>query len=176
MEHYLACGTLLLAIAGAAWDLATRRIPNALTYSGMISGVLLRAWLAGGRGIEEALLGGLIGGGVFLVFFLVRGMGAGDVKLMTAICCWAGLHQAVAILVATALAGGVLAIAYMIWHGRVGTTLRNLGALARFHLAAGLQVHPQINLSNAQELHMPYGVAIAFGTLVTLGPGMLSGR
>lgn len=169
MGNYFVLGALSFATIGALWDILTRRLPNALTYGGIASGLLFRAGFAGWEGTKEALAGGLLGGGVFLLFFLVRGMGAGDVKLMTAVGCWAGLEQAFVIVLATAIAGGMLAVGYMTYYGRVGRTLRNVGTLARFHLAAGLQPHPEINLSSARAIRMPYAVAIAAGTLYAFG-------
>lgn len=175
MEKYLILGALALATGGGVWDALTGRIPNWLTYGGIVMAFLLRAWLGGWREMGGALLGGLLGGGVFLLFFLVRAMGAGDVKLMTALGCLAGVEQVVGILLASAIAGGFLAVGYMIYYRQAGRTLRNVGALARFHLASGVQPHPEINLSNAKALRIPYAVAIAVGTWCSLGV-MLSGR
>ena len=123
----------------------------------------------------NGLAAGLLGGGVFFLFFLVRGMGAGDVKLMTAIGIWAGLQRLVVIMVVTALAGGILALGYMVVRKRGLGTLRNLGALLRFHVVAGLAPHPEINLENPQAIRVPYALAIAAGTFYAYGMMFLRG-
>ena len=169
MERYLAWGAISLAMAGAICDIRTHRLPNALTYCGIVTGVLFRTWLSGWQGMGEALLGGSVAGGAFLLFFLVQGLGAGDVKLMTAVGSWAGLRQSLVVLLATAIAGGMLAVAYMIYYRRVGQTMRNFGLLARFHRTSGIRPHPQLNLSNAECIRIPYAVAIAAGTLYAAG-------
>jgi len=37
----------------------------------------------------------------------------------------------------------------------------------KFHAWGGLHAHPQFNLDNPAALRMPYGLAIAVGTLYT---------
>ncbi len=100
-----------------------------------------------------------------LVFYAVRAMGAGDVKLMAAIGSLVGVGHTGVVLLATAICGGVLAIGYAVYGRRVGATLRNVGSVLRFHAWAGLQAHPELNLDNPTTLRMPYGLAIAAGTL-----------
>ena len=117
------------------------------------------------EGVGGALAGCLLAGGIFLLFYAVRAMGAGDVKLVAAIGSLLGPGDAVVMLLATALCGGVLAIAYAVYRRRIRATLRNLGAALRFHAWAGVQAHPELNLDNPVALRMPYGLAIAAGTL-----------
>jgi prepilin peptidase CpaA len=175
MDTYLAIGALVCASLAVAWDLRLGRIPNRLTYGSMALGLLLRVILGGSRGVLDGLAAGLIGGGVFFLFFLVRGMGAGDVKLMTAISIWAGLERLAVIMMVTAIAGGILAVGYMLVRKRALSTLRNVGALLRFHVVAGLAPHPEINLENPQAIRVPYALAIAAGTFYAYGMMLLRG-
>ena len=69
------------------------------------------------------------------------------------------------VLLATAICGGVLAIIYAIYRRRFGATLRNVGSVLAFHSWSGLKAHPELNLDNPSALRMPYGLAIATGTL-----------
>ncbi len=158
-------GALGIAAIGASTDVATRRIPNWLTYSGMLIGIVAHGVLQGWRGLGGSIAGGLIAGGAFLVFFLVHAMGAGDVKLITAIGCMVGPTPAVHIVLASAIAGGIFAILLSLWRRRLRTVLANLVDLIRFHAEAGAEVHPSLNLSNPQAARLPYGVAIAAGVL-----------
>jgi len=168
VEILLMLGATVCAIAGAVSDVRSNRIPNWLTYGGLALALTLRAAVGGWRSLEQGVGGMLLGGGVFFVFFLVRGMGAGDVKLMAAVGAWVGPHPTLSVLIATALAGGVLAVVYMVIYKRVGSTLRNLGALLRFHLRAGVRPHPELNLQGPETIRLPYGLAIAMGTLYLL--------
>ncbi|HKD90888.1 MAG TPA: A24 family peptidase [Terriglobales bacterium] len=151
------------AAMGAVCDVRTHRIPNWLTGSGIALGLVLHVSLGGLRSVAGAALGGLISGTVFLVFYLAGGMGAGDVKLMTAVCCLAGAGGAASILLATALLGGALAIGPAVLRGRVRETVVNLGRLLLHHGTTGLRSHPDLNLLNPQTLRLPYGLAIAAG-------------
>jgi prepilin peptidase CpaA len=118
--------------------------------------------------LEQGVGGILLGGGIFFVFFLVHGMGAGDVKMMAAVGAWVGPHGTLRVLIATALAGGVLAVVYMVFYKRVGSTFRNVFVLLRFHLLSGVRPHPELNLQAPATIRVPYGLAIAVGTLYLL--------
>lgn len=73
----------------------------------------------------------LLCGVIFLIFYLSGGMGAGDVKLIAAVGCIAGLSNSVYLLVLTALAGGVMGIGMALMRGRLRETLFNVAALAK---------------------------------------------
>ncbi len=154
-----------VAVLAAISDVKARRIPNLLTYPAMVAGLLLQCVLHGWRGLLLGAGGGLLFGGVFLLFYVVRAMGAGDVKLAAALGCIVGWPATVPVMIETALAGGVLAIIFMILSGRIVETLRNTLWVAGFHLQHGLQAHPTINLDNPTAVRMPYGLAFAVGTL-----------
>src|ERR1700728_2080017 len=94
------------ALVGAAFDVKSRRIPNKLTGPALLFGLALHLTLNGWHGLLNCLAAGLICGAVFLVFYLAGGMGAGDVKLITAVGCIAGLSCVPYLLVLTSLAGG----------------------------------------------------------------------
>ena len=156
---------LTLALVAAIIDVQHHRIPNWLTYPGIFLGVGLRGILFGWKGLLGALLGCVLAGGIMLVFYVVRAMGAGDVKLMAAIGALVGPREVGAVLIATGIFGGVLAIGYALYSRRMVSTLKNLGSVLRFHAWAGAQAHPELNLDNPTALRMPYGLAIALGTL-----------
>jgi prepilin peptidase CpaA len=166
--HLLA---VVLAVTAAIFDLRQHRIPNWLTYPGMLIGLVAR-WVVyrhdsflGWKGLASGFAGLLLAGGVMFIFFAVRAMGAGDVKIMAAIGAFVGPGTAVSVLLATAICGGVLAIGYALYRKRMVKTLKNLASVLRFHAWAGVQAHPEVNLDNPEALRMPYGLAIALGTL-----------
>lgn len=158
----------LCAATGAVFDVRSRRIPNLLTLSAIPAGLLLHWGLGGWRQLGSSLVAGLICGGIFLVFYLAGGMGAGDVKLITAAGCLAGLSGAGWLLILTALAGGVMAIALALYRRRLKETLVNMTALLLHHRFAGLTPHPELNIDNRQALSLPYALAIAVGSAGTL--------
>ena len=94
-------------------DLRSRRIPNWLVLPFLPLGIAVSAWFHGWHGVVQSLEGAGVGILVFGVFFVMGGMGAGDVKLCAAIGAWIGPGQLFIALVLTGLAGGVMVIARM---------------------------------------------------------------
>ena len=156
------------ALAGSVFDVKSRRIPNFITVPFFLLGLAMHLALGGWKQLLTSLAAGLICGLVFLVFYLAGGMGAGDVKLIMAVGCIAGLSHIAYILVLTALSGGVMALVLAMARGRLQQTIMNVGELATHHSHEGLQPHPDLNLGNAATLRLPYALAIAGGSLITL--------
>ena len=156
------------ALVGSVFDVKSRRIPNFVTMPAFLFGLALHLALGGWRQLLSSLAAGLICAAVFLVFYIAGGMGAGDVKLILAVGCIAGLSHVAYLLVLTALSGGVMAIVWAVARGQLQQTIMNVGELASHHRHAGLQPHPDLNLKNAATLRLPYALAIAGGSVLTL--------
>ena len=75
MDKYFLIGALVVASVGAVKDVGGRRIPNWLTYSGLLIGLTVRAVVAGWPGLKGGLLGMLLAGGIFYLLFVLGGMG-----------------------------------------------------------------------------------------------------
>jgi prepilin peptidase CpaA len=160
--------SLLCAGIGAVHDLREGRIPNRVTGPAIVAGLMIH-WIAGGgHALADSALAGLIAGAICLIFFVAGGMGAGDVKLMAAVGCISGLAQLPLVIIATAIAGAVFAVAVSLGHGRLRETLRNVGALLLHHGRRGLRPHPDLNLTNARTLRLPFALPIAAGCLFTI--------
>jgi len=163
-----AAAAVLTSSTGAIFDIRSRRIPNALTGSAIVAGLAGHALLDGLSGLTTSFEAGLLCGLVFFLFFLAGGMGAGDVKLMTALGCMMGISNVASLMLLTALSGGVLAVGLALARGRMKETLSNMGSLLVHHCAHGVAPHPDLNLDNPQTLRLPYGVAIASGSILTV--------
>jgi prepilin peptidase CpaA len=168
MDRYFLICALGIAAAGAVTDVHSRRIPNSLTYKAIFAGFAVRAMVEGWHGLREGFFGLAIAGGIFLLLFFLGAMGGGDLKLMAAVGAWAGPSQAVTVLISAAFAGGILAICYMVFRRRVFQTLRNSMELVSHHATSGLQPHPLLNIRETSGLRVPYGLAIAVGTLYSV--------
>ena len=115
---------LVTAVGMAAWtDLRTRQIPNWITVPAATAGLALQAWYAGFAGAWASIEGTILGLGVFLVFFFLGGMGAGDVKLFAAVGSLVGPQALVMVFVFTGLLGGLAAGAVVLWRGHFRATL-----------------------------------------------------
>ncbi len=161
------------AATGAVLDLRRQRIPNWLSYTSLGLALATRLYWSGWRGAADGLWGMLACAGLLFVFFLRGGMGGGDVKLMAAVGAWAVARQGLMVLLATALAGLLLALGVLCLRGRFGETLRRTLRLAHFHFTTRLRPHPEWNLQSPGALRLPYALAIALGTAYAWWAGPL---
>ena len=107
---------LLVGLAACALDLRSRRIPNALTFGAAAAALVFHTVTAGVSGLQTAAFGWIVGTALFLPFFLLGGMGGGDVKLLAALGAWLGPREAMWLAIYGSIAGGVLAIGYSLAH------------------------------------------------------------
>lgn len=168
MTTGLALSALCLSLVGATVDVKSARVPNWLTCGGLVAGLLVRASLAGWSGLSSGLLGAVLGGGVLFLPFLARGIGGGDVKLMAAVGAWVGMGHSLAFILATAIAGGVLALAFVMMRRRRAGTIARVAHVVRFHLVFGVVPDPELHAQSVDSICVPYSLAIAAGALFVL--------
>lgn len=156
---------IAVALTGGWTDWRSRRLPNWLTVSGFSMGVLANAILGGWAGAKTSLLGAGIMLLILLPVVLLRGLGAGDWKLMGALGAIVGWDEIGYILFAAIMLAGAIAIAQMIRQKRVFVTLMNLWELLRGFFVLGLKPHPEVNLDNPAATTLPFGVAVAAATV-----------
>ena len=165
---------VLVAMVAGVLDWRFRRIPNWLTVSGLIVGLVFNAILYRWPGLKDALLGALLGLGLLLPFVLLRSLGAGDWKLAGALGACLGPRQLLSVLVGTILVAGVMALAVVVWKGRLKETLLNIA-----HLLAALfslrMPGSAVSLDDPQSTKIPFGVAMAV-TVLVYGIGRAAGK
>jgi prepilin peptidase CpaA len=157
----------VLVIVAAIWDVRTRRIPNWLTLSGVVLGMALNTFLFEIDGLWFSLKGLGVAFGVYFVLYLLRAMGAGDVKLMAAVGAAAGAVNWFGILVLTSVAGAVAGLLLVAFKGRLRKTLGNLGIIITSlgHGRAPYKETPELDVSSDKAMRLPHGALIALGTL-----------
>ncbi len=100
---------IILGIAAIWDDLARRRISNWIPAIAFFSGMFLQFSLHGWRGGLAGLLGALAGASVFFLFYLLGGMGGGDIKLMAGFGAMLGANRILEAALWTAGCGGIIA-------------------------------------------------------------------
>ena len=166
MTTELFVGTLL-ALACLS-DLRTRRIPNVLTFSAAGAGLLFHLVSGGLSAAGWSVAGWFVGALLFLPMFALRGMGAGDVKLMAAVGAWLGPLQVVIAALATSISGGVIAVVVALFYGYLRQALSNLYLLFMHWRMAGVRPLEQVTLRGTTGPRLAYALPIAIGTMVTL--------
>lgn len=148
-----------------------RRIPNWLTGTGLLTGVLLNSFLsAGWPGLRFSCAGLLTAFGVYVVLYALRAMGAGDVKLMTAIGAMVGWQDWLIIFLITAVLGGVAALVLVTLRGRLKKTLWNV-AFILSEMKSGRPAYAaneELDVRSPKAVGLPHGAVIAAGTLAFL--------
>ena len=133
----------------------------------MIAGLGLNAAAAGAGGLIFGMEGLLLGIGVFIVFYLIGGMGAGDVKLMGAVGSVLGPQMTLYAAFGSALAGGAYAIAVIMFHPRAGATRTALAETIKEFIYS-----QNLRYDKPQDADKPpmlcYAVAIAIGTIAAV--------
>jgi len=166
------------SLAAALWDVRSRRIPNALTGSLLLSGIAWNVWFGGLPGMADSLLGCFVAALPFVILFLYAGGGAGDAKMMGAIGAWLGLAQGVVALVAVVCAGAVLGLGYAVAKKRFYNVLRHVMEIAMTwfgHVRAGKWRGTAVQrLPQGEDLiEMPYALSILSGICIAAIGAML---
>ena len=156
---------LLLVIPAAIFDLRQRRVPNWITLPGVAIAVALNTFLYERPGLWMSLKGLGLAFVIYFALYLLRGMGAGDVKLMAAVGAALGPANWLGVLFLTALLGGLTAIAIVASRGRVRKTVQNLYfiILSLVHRQAPFEGNPELDVKNPKAVRLPHAVAIALG-------------
>lgn len=139
---------ILVGLAAMIDDLARRQIANWIPLAALCAGFGWQIGQSGLRGVMYAGLGTIAGFAVFLIFYLLGGMGGGDIKLMAGFGALLGFHQVMAAALWTAGVGGLLAMGVL----GVRALTRALGGMKQ---------------AEGQD-SIPYAPAIALGVWLSL--------
>ncbi|HHY11420.1 MAG TPA: prepilin peptidase [Firmicutes bacterium] len=135
---HLALATLTGTGLCAMYDLRTGRIPNKITFSCILAGIVINTWSHGFAGMRDSLHGFAVGILLLIIPFALGGMGAGDVKMLAAVGAINGSRFVFHVFLYGAVAGGVLS----------AFTACKMGGYRR-------------------KMAIPYGAAIFMGTVIT---------
>lgn len=159
-----------LLLAAAVIDWRTMRIPNWLTVGGMVYGLAASAAQSTSVGAGLATAAGGLGLGLVLLLplWLLRIMGAGDVKLMAMVGAFTGPAGVLSCVVYVLILGGLAAIVLAIMRGSLGLMLKNLQFILTVALmpAGGSRIPSAAAMPSIGKL--PYGLCICIGTVAFL--------
>jgi prepilin peptidase CpaA len=158
--------TAVLVVA-AVIDGYKLKVPNWITFPMILSGWAYSFYAFGFAGLGWSFIGTAVGLAVLMPAYAVGGMGAGDVKLMAGIGAWVWGTLTFFAFCASAVVGGALAVAMVVYHRQWGkhrdqffgilneiSTIRDPNKLA----AIAAERKPTMML-------LPYGIPIAIGTI-----------
>jgi prepilin peptidase CpaA len=160
---------ILVGLAATIDDLARRRIANWIPAAALAGGF---GWQIGQNGpllgAGYALGGAAVGFGVFLIFYLMGGMGGGDVKLMAGFGALLGTTRLFEAALWTAGVGGLLAISVLAFRAAKRLVMPGT-AVAKADVAEELEPEKKLERLQAKE-SIPYAPAITLGVWLALVP------
>jgi len=169
----------ILLVTACLTDFRDRRISNKLVVIGTLTGIGLHilfpkgaglfSTAAGSLGTMNALYGCAAGLGLMMPFYLLRAMGAGDVKLMAMIGAFLGPESVLDAVLMTCLSGGILAIVVAVWKGVFRRTIANMHLITTHTIMNALSGHrPPIGTLSSSTVKLPYALAITAGTVLQI--------
>ena len=170
-------GNLLIPLTLTLWiawgDLRTRRIPNYLTLGTAVAGLAYNFLAQGLPGLTDGILGMLLGCAFLILPYLWGGMGAGDVKALAALGAWLGPQLTVVLFCYMGIAGGVIAVGYMVWQGILWQRIKDGWVFLLNLILCRPDGAPSPPSPSQLTEGIPYGVAIAVGMMILVGVGGL---
>jgi prepilin peptidase CpaA len=172
---------LVAALVAAVTDLTRFKVYNLLTLPLLVGGLIYHGTTGGPGELAMSAAGMLLGAGILLVFYVMGGMGAGDVKLMAALGAWLGVQAVFYLFLASALAAGVYALVLMVACGSAREVLVNLQimwhrvvAVGR-HLGSEDQVEREVRHADRRRRIIPFAAMIAVGVIALVLMSWLMG-
>ncbi len=154
---------IMVGAAAVIDDLWRRHIANWIPAAALAGGFGWQIGAHGWSGALAAALGTAAGFAVFLVFYLLGGMGGGDVKLMAGFGALLGPSQLFSAAIWTGAVGGILAVGAIAWKalGKRG------GRSAAVAGDVGFS-DEEVSEARDREASIPYAPAIALGVWLSL--------
>jgi len=170
------CFSVVLAatLTAAVTDLRSFKISNVLTLPLLLSGLVYHGVAGGVEGFWGSALGALFGFGALFLFYLLGGIGGGDVKLMAGVGAWLGMPVVVLVFVVASMTAGIYAVVLIVVTGRVRETWTNLkvlwlrlAAVGR-HLGADDRIEAEVERSDRRRRLVPFAAMVAAGIVALL--------
>ncbi len=164
----IAALSLLLPLTAVItyFDVRYRRIPNTFVLATLATGIIVNAAANGLSGALASLGGCLFAFTLMFILHVFGAMGAGDVKLFAAIGSVLGASLVLPTFFVVVLTGGLLGVVTMFRTGSARATMQNTLMLL-VGLLPGWKM-PRLAVPADRRKTIPYGVAITFGSLISL--------
>lgn len=166
--YILRGAAVAVAAAASVTDLKTRKIPNKLTFSAVILGLMLNLLFGGLKGLGASAFGILMGFAGFLLF-AIGALKAGDIKLYMAIGALTGWRFCADTMIYSILAGGIAAFICMLTRKSGRTALGNLKTYA-----VNLFLTRRFYMYQPQETssYFSFGCCILAGVIIAFGKNL----
>ena len=162
----------VVTFLAAFTDIWKFKVYNLLTLPALGLGLLVSTALGGWTGLGAGLLGAGFGFGILVVFYALGGVGAGDVKLLTAVGAWLGPFWTVHVFIVAALAAGVYALGLLLVRGGPLAVAVEILAVRQAVFVPGklgrsdADIAAEVARSDRRRRLVPFGAMICVGFFV----------
>ncbi len=108
MDPFLVIFLITILIISGVIDIRVQKIPNLLTLPTIVVGLVYHTAMNSWNGLIFSLAGSALGIALFIIPYIMGGMGAGDAKLMGAVGAIVGAEGVLIASLFTAIAGGFM--------------------------------------------------------------------
>jgi prepilin peptidase CpaA len=177
MNHSVVISATIVSagvLVAAATDLWKFKVHNALTVPLGLMGLIYHACVGGWPGLGASFLGAAFGFSILFLFYVMGGMGGGDVKLMAAIGAWLGAPLTFVVFMVSSIAAGVYAVGLIVAHRQFRKTWVNLQILwyrlsaAGRHLSREDRIEAEVQDAERRKNCIPFAAMTAIGVFATL--------
>ncbi len=159
---------IILITLSVVSDIKTYKIKNKVVFPFMIIGILLNTFFAGYEGAINALLGTIIPIFLLIILYALRMLGAGDIKLFSAIGAIIGYQNVLMNMAYSFLSGGVIALGIIYIHNN---GMQRIHYLIQYFKTCFLttSIQPYTDFQDKKDgTKFRFSFAIASGTLIML--------
>ena len=165
----------VVALIAAIIDVREFKVHNRLTIPLVISGLLFHGIQAGFSGFAFSLAGLLVGFASLIVFYVMGGIGAGDVKLMSGVGAWLGAWLTIDVVIIAGLASGIYSLVLILSSGGLRHVITNLSILVyrvrtmAIHFGADERVEKVVaSMRDRHRRLVPFAAMVLMGIVAVL--------
>jgi prepilin peptidase CpaA len=143
---------MLWVFLAAGYDISSRRIPNVLSLTALLTGICWSFYSGGAQGLLNGILGFFTGFSIMFILYLLGMTGGGDVKIIAALSAYLSPVSSVYLIISIFICGGIYAVFTLIFSGKISQLNLIFGEFRNFRIVG-------------TGLKRPYGIAIAMGVM-----------
>ena len=150
------------------FDISRQRIPNILTVSATLIGLIITLMTSSISSLGSSLIGLILGFVLILPGYLLHATGAGDVKLMAMVGCFLGYPLILSGFISFVIAGLISAVVFTAYaHFALGATtpFTRYGAMLLTFIRTGRVAYVPPKPGEAMGKRLPMAPAISFGAI-----------
>ena len=159
-------------VTASVYDYRTHKIPNWLTASGIVIALIYNGAVPFSRdhGFLWALGGLMVGFLVILPCYVLRIMGAGDVKLMAMVGAFLGVTDTLYAVIYSFFLGGIAALIFALYNHAMMRMLGNLKNITQMMILSTIGgFKPDLQIDQAKSVgKLAFGICISVGTIIYL--------